>query len=369
MMKNKGHSCCAALVRYSARAVFCLSACASRVCASEPVLQDWDAFDAIVAARYGSLGTETPLYPPARLSFMLCEAPHPFDPDGFDGLTNAVSPYLVSGGVPAWRLRVIETQLTFRAWVAYAGNLAVHTNAVPSSFDTTQWVEEAFGDHPAWLSGAALELWYLERERKRIVAQYALIPSDRYAEYQAALTAAYTNTSLSSADPVVPADTNRVAFARVAGHNPTLFDLDLYVPETLPVDLFRRETLAGGGLWDYVGTVRTTHPFTPVLLPRYGETLFLHAARADVDTDGDGIPDGLETLSLGTDPGLWDTDGDGLADRSEVFGYGTNPNLVDTDNDGLTDGEEIDGGLDPNRLTTMVDVENLGLRVTLPGRR
>lgn len=49
---------------------------------------------------------------------------------------------------------------------------------------------------------------------------------------------------------------------------------------------------------------------------------------------------------LAIDAGL-DTDGDGLADGIEVFVHGTDPLLADTDGDGINDGDEVADGGDP----------------------
>jgi hypothetical protein len=90
---------------------------------------------------------------------------------------------------------------------------------------------------------------------------------------------------------------------------------------------------------------------------------------AEVDSDGDGLTDELET-GLGTDPSLADsdadgasdsdeidfyatdvlepdTDGDGLEDGEELLTYGANPLLDDTDGDHVSDGEEVVAGSDP----------------------
>lgn len=67
-----------------------------------------------------------------------------------------------------------------------------------------------------------------------------------------------------------------------------------------------------------------------------------------VDSDGDGLPDGVETATgifvsgtdTGTDPFSFDSDGDGLSDAAEI-GFGTDPNVVETmilaRHDGATD--------------------------------
>jgi hypothetical protein len=57
----------------------------------------------------------------------------------------------------------------------------------------------------------------------------------------------------------------------------------------------------------------------------------------DIDTDGDGIPDSIDT----------DDDNDGLTDDAEINTYKTNPIDADTDNDGLNDGYEITEGFNP----------------------
>ncbi|MBR1837162.1 MAG: hypothetical protein IJ783_07720, partial [Kiritimatiellae bacterium] len=89
------------------------------------------------------------------------------------------------------------------------------------------------------------------------------------------------------------------------------------------------------------------------------------------DTDGDGLPDALETLCLGTDPASPDTDGDGLSDSDEVT-TGTDPCSPDTDGDGLLDQEELATlGTDPCNPDTdgdgIPDGDETGYTRTLPG--
>jgi hypothetical protein len=85
-----------------------------------------------------------------------------------------------------------------------------------------------------------------------------------------------------------------------------------------------------------------------------------------VDSDGDGIPDDVETGTYGTDPSSKDTDGDGLSDGQEValWGQGWNAdidgdgliNLLDwdADGDGFSDSEEVAEGTDPSSIESKV---------------
>ncbi|HEX8821267.1 MAG TPA: Ig-like domain-containing protein, partial [Archangium sp.] len=79
-----------------------------------------------------------------------------------------------------------------------------------------------------------------------------------------------------------------------------------------------------------------------------GETDPLKASddKPVVDTDGDGIPDSVETAT-GTDPTKADTDGDGIPDGTEdkdhdgvVDAGETDPTKTDSDGDGIPDGTE-----------------------------
>jgi Bacterial TSP3 repeat len=65
------------------------------------------------------------------------------------------------------------------------------------------------------------------------------------------------------------------------------------------------------------------------------------------DQDGDGLTDGAEVNTYGTDPPKPDSDGDGLKDAAEVNTHGTNPLDSDSDDDGFADGFEVAHGTDP----------------------
>ncbi len=66
----------------------------------------------------------------------------------------------------------------------------------------------------------------------------------------------------------------------------------------------------------------------------------------NLDTDGDQFYDGGEVIR-GTDILEIDSDGDGLTDGNEEYTTGTDPVDADTDGDGIDDGQELDDGTDP----------------------
>ena len=94
------------------------------------------------------------------------------------------------------------------------------------------------------------------------------------------------------------------------------------------------------------------------------------------DTDGDGLNDSYEALTLLTDPTAADTDGDGIRDGVEVNGaYGnpaqaSDPRDNNTDDDAFDDGEEdtnfngqVDQGeTDPTRREDAGDEDNDGIQ-------
>ena len=78
---------------------------------------------------------------------------------------------------------------------------------------------------------------------------------------------------------------------------------------------------------------------------------------ADLDDDGDGMPDSFEGV-YGLDPlsddAGWDNDGDGLTNLQE-YQQGTDPTKIDTDGDGMPDGYEAGYGFDPTNAADAGD--------------
>ena len=95
--------------------------------------------------------------------------------------------------------------------------------------------------------------------------------------------------------------------------------------------------------------------YQPVLIEAASSTPVLAQSYLN-DTDGDGLYDYHETgtgiyvskQNTGTDPNNIDSDGDGITDGIEVNQYNTNPNLADTNSDQINDNISLENNIDPN---------------------
>ena len=92
----------------------------------------------------------------------------------------------------------------------------------------------------------------------------------------------------------------------------------------------------GGGVPDGVEVDRGTDPLDPTD----------DDPEVDLDSDDDGLTD-AEEAELGTDPFDADTDDDGLTDGEEVNDTETDPLEPDTDGGGVPDGIEVERGTNP----------------------
>lgn len=211
-----------------------------------------------------------------------------------------------------------------------------------------------FGYPPDWLTGDALTTWYNERYRDRSELCLTLIPSTYEALYAEILHTESSNYVARAEAGLSIRDTNRVAFASVEYDNKrNVFQFELYSPSEEPIliDLFGREHLEPWDSWSYLGSIEATSRLTSSEVNGSWNSYFLQASRGDMDSDGDGIPDGLEILLFHTDPQLWDSCGDGLSDWLKLYRYGLDPLERDSDGDGYEDDEELFSGSNPCAFT------------------
>jgi hypothetical protein len=125
-------------------------------------------------------------------------------------------------------------------------------------------------------------------------------------------------------------------------------EFEIHLPDSASfrVDFFAIYSLTNFP-WSLLDTTPTTSGTFRVQCVTSATNAFFRAGNADIDSDGDDVPDDREMLLYGTNPALWDSDGDNLADYAELFTHGTNPFRRDTDNDGMDDDEELLAGTNP----------------------
>ena len=365
MKDGMGVSGIAAVARSGLAAIFL----AAGVVGPRPAAADWfvpdnlatpEDLDGIVAEEYASLTNFAFIYPPRTQvgtndcfsHIELWGGWYTFSPESdIAGVTNYLQPTL-RYGIPLWKVAVVETTDVSRVWLYLASDGASFaTNTTPASLDPQQWVRDVYrGGPPSYLSGTEIDEWYDNRDRSRFAFSFTLIASNDWPLLLAAFAAAATNNPPPGSPPLVmPADTNRVAFAAVQASSNEL-SLSVYTPvDKLPVDLLTRSTLGqtATNSWLIRSTFTPSAPFDTWSGPYMGSTAFFLAARTDIDSDGDGISDCRETFVLGTRPDRWDSAGLAIGDFARMYVYGLAPLLRDTNGDGMDDDEAIMNGMNP----------------------
>ena len=324
--------------------IVCLTVATACAWQTPSPLSTWDQLDSLAAEKYASVTNCAAIFPPF-FSFSLFAGFFSFSPE--DEIAEVANCFEAGNilGVPVWRLRVTETQTTEHVWLVYgeSSEEAFRTNAVPVGYNPDQWVEDVYGSPPGWLSGEAVDRWYRERHRSRLSLQLVLIASNDWPLYMEAVrTAATRNPAPQNPPPYLPDDTNRLSFAGVEPSGAQAMRLWLFSPPNRPpVDMFGSHVLPPvSNRWTLLGSAPAGNPFSAWDEPMTGARGFYCAARNDVDSDGDGIPDGREKLVFLTLTDKADTDEDGLSDLEELYCMETNPGEKDTDGDGIIDKED-----------------------------
>lgn len=132
--------------------------------------------------------------------------------------------------------------------------------------------------------------------------------------------------------------------ARILGNFPGNPKVDgWYEGECRPPDQNADVDDDGDGIPDACDNCPPNTEFKPAFNPDQANFDFPNDELGDAcdDSDSDGLNDDEEFM-YGTDPLNPDTDGDGLKDGEEVHVTTTDPLNPDTDGDGLTDGDEVD---------------------------
>ena len=294
-------------------------------------LASWSDLDAAVANAYNGFTNQTVVYPPCQTHFIVSGGYYTLSDGELAALTNYCQ-CSTQFNVPVWQMTVCETQLSSRAWVYVgSGGTPFRTNLCPWSYDPVQWVNAAYGQNaPSYLTTSDVANWYANRDRNRFLWNPTFVSENDWLNMQTAAWAAVSETtnspSVTSQLPKPPADPTQLTLSSIiansANNQTTMW---IYSPSNRPVVILGCPALnATKNQWQVIGSMQAVPPYSFWETPKL-DAEFLMAAYSDVDSDGDKIPDALETYVYGTNPYNADSDGDGISDYDEICLYGTNP--------------------------------------------
>ena len=281
---------------------------------------------------------------------------HVFDPTGFPAqVLSGLIPETYRGGMATvYRVFVGEDPYTrYRVIFNASGQLL--------------WAQPPPDGYNPWRHLPANRFWALESDSaeaetaraiydpSRVWCEYLLLPIDSVPSYASAwayvittnqiatLSATASSMSMASMSAMNAPASNDFVFTDFTFTN-GIADMEIHLPGTngFRVDIFYTAPLTNFP-WSLATTTPTNFGYFRIQFACSASNLFFRAGNADVDNDGDGLPDDRETLMYGTDPTKWDTDGDGLSDGYEIAN-GLNPLKRDTDGDGTDDDEFVLAG-------------------------
>jgi hypothetical protein len=273
--------------------------------------------------------------------------------DAFETNFLAVLPSITNLGVDLRPIEVRETTNSPRQRYYFScDGIAVHTTAVNIANYPTNWVQSTYGACPTWLTGAARETWFAERDPGRQIVTLFLISTSDVPAWCAAMTnVGHSIPSGSTNLTFLEAYSNDIALAWTT--DTAIPDLLAHAPTNVSLlDLYVSTNLMDASAWQLLAALE--HVTDPLLFGPYGTEpmAFFAAGNPDLDTDADGLVDVKEFFLTGTDPTLRDTVGDGLGDGARILTYGLSATSPDTDGDGLSDAYEIAAGLSPSSTDT-----------------
>lgn len=311
---------------------------------------NWGTWDRHVQDWYDALGYAEAacLYPPTPPQMVLgIGQPLQELPSVFTTITNAVPAVLVEG-VPTWGVSVrerVDESTGKRQFLTVMGHHIVHASSVPSSFNPETWSLRVYNNGealPEWIANdaEARATWFQLRGRERFSMACTFVAPGRLEELEAALQVkALLEREAAEAEQREP---RAFSFTKINFPNPKVISFGFYNPLGEELGLLTQENL--GEKWDYRGRVPMTWGQEYVSFPFHrlpeNDPHFFKMVNLSVDSDGDGLPDGLELSVFKTDPQKRDTTDCGMDDWSKIYLYGLDPTVDDNDGDGILDGDD-----------------------------
>lgn len=327
---------------------------------------DWVDWNTRIRDWFDAIGERTPLYPPLPkgFSFYLHEGVEVLCPP-FVAIAERVEPIEIAG-VPTWTAYVSErvAEDGTRSFETLFGTSRCHQIPVSQFFDPKAWSRKWYGENgalPHWLaneSEEAIQTWYDERGRERFGFSVTFVPAGQLEQYKANLAQTeeeerqrQAEQSTTEGTPLAPLRFTAIAVNHgeiaLSFHNETGRSLGLLAEHSL-----------SQASWSFLGTVQHegNRGCAVVALgedkDRKTAPHFFRLIDLEMDTDGDRLPDLLETYVYKTDPLKADTSGSGMSDWEKIFVHGLDATTADSDGDGLLDGEEVKAGTSPFRADT-----------------
>ena len=327
---------------------------------------DWADWNTRIRDWFDAIGERTPLYPPLPkgLSFYIHEGVEELCPP-FAAIAERIEPIEIAG-VPTWTAYVAErvAEDGTRSFETLFGSSRCHQAPVSQFFDPKAWSRKWYGENgalPRWLaneSEEAIQTWYEERGRERFGFSVTFVPAGQLEQYKANLAQAeeeerqrQAEQSATEAAPLAPLRVTAIAV------NHGEIALSFHNETGRPLGLLAEHSLSQAS-WDFLGNVQQegNRGCAVVALgedkDREVAPHFFRLIDLETDTDGDRLPDLLETHVYKTDPLKADTSGSGMSDWEKIFVHGLDATTADSDGDGLLDGEEVKAGTSPFRADT-----------------
>jgi hypothetical protein len=283
-----------------------------------------------------------------------------FDPQNFTGWLDVLEP-TERDGVTVYPVTVAEDRET-RATVFYNGlgepivALAAETNYNPFAWLTERhpelYAENADPDLLAWAQAVY--------DPARVSVTYYLLSSEDVEAMAAAQLAAGSTQQQASLQLLenLPATVTELSIYAIAADTNEVA-LGICWPEafTNRLDIYARSNLSAGG-WALIDTnlpTAGTNNLAWTDAAGTGLTVrFYRAGNADLDTDGDSLPDARENMLYRTSSTNEDSDADGMNDGFEIVN-GLDPfaddGMGNPDHDGFVNAEECVKGTDPKSAT------------------